>query len=62
MMMRVGAGLDERLGLLLKASRDLRLGEIAVGLHQAAERADVADHVARAAAERLARDARRRPG
>ena len=38
------------------ASRTSCLREVAVGLHQPAERADVADHVARAAAERLARD------
>ena len=52
----VGAGIDQRLGLLVEGLAHLRFGEIAVGLHQAAERADVADHVAVAAAECLARD------
>ena len=53
---RVGAAVDEGLGLLVERVAHLRLGEVAVGLHQAAERADVAEHVAGLAAERLARD------
>ena len=53
---RVGAGVDERLRLLGERVAHLRFGELAVRLHQAAERADVADDVAVASAERLARD------
>ena len=58
---RVGAGVDERLGLLVERVAHLRLGEVAVRLHQPAERADVAEDVAVAAAERLARDLDARP-
>ena len=57
----VRAGVDQRLRLLTERLAHLLLGELAVRLHQPAERPDVADHVPVAAAERLAGDARRRP-
>jgi hypothetical protein len=43
---RVGAGVDEGLGLFGERGADFVFGELAVGLHEAAERADVADDVA----------------
>ena len=42
----VGAGVDQRLGLLVEGIAHLRFREIAVGFHQSAEGADVADDVA----------------
>ena len=57
----VGAGVDQGPGLLVERLAHLRLGEVAVRLHQPAERPDVADDVAVAAAERLARDRRPPP-
>ena len=57
----VGAGIDQGAGLLVERFADGGFGEIAVGFHQAAERADVADHVAVAVAKRFAGDPRRPP-
>ena len=57
----IGAGIHQRLRLLLEGGAHLLFGEVAVGFHQAAERADIADHVAFPRAERLrARSPRRR--
>ncbi len=53
----VGAGIHQRLRLLVEGVAHLRFGEIAVGLHQPAERADIADRRSPSpAAEGLARD------
>ncbi len=56
MMIASAPALDERLGLLGERPPDLVLGEVAVRLHQPAERPDVAEHPAFPAAERGARD------
>ena len=56
MMIGIGAGVDQGFGLLVERVADLGFREIAVGFHQAAEGADVADDVAVLAAERFADD------
>ena len=56
MMIASAPASTRALACSMKASRTCVFGEIAVGLHQAAERADVADDVAVAAAEGFARD------
>ena len=57
----VGAGIDQRLGLLVERVAHLGLGEIAVRLHQSAERTDVADDVAGLARRTPRGRSRRRP-
>ena len=59
---RIGAGVDQRAGLLLERFADLLFREIAVRFHQPAERADVAEDVALAIAEGFADDVGPRPG
>ena len=57
----VGAGPDQRLGLLGERAPDFVLGEVAVRLHQAAKRPDISEHPPVPAAERRPRDFHARP-
>jgi hypothetical protein len=52
----VGAGIHQRFRLLGEGGAHVVFGEVAVRLHKAAERTDIADDVAGAAVERLAGD------
>ncbi len=56
MMIASRACRDESLGLLVERLANGRLRNVAVRLHQPAERTDVADHPAFATSERFARN------